>query len=301
MTTYDMIKLFNDEASAVMAERVGLSAGAKSVEVKPREFVRGREMIRNIGRIAGVKFAGLTGGPALVMAGTGARLADNLLAQGNMSNVYALVADAIADPALAKMLLVDEATLTKAGRFNFNKKLAAAVKPYLFFAGRPAEVVRVGIDEQRERDRIQREGGEKDIYYDEETDRYVRRKVDQPGARDLTLEDDWRIGYPFVYEENRARYGAEQVAPPPAVAAPLPPAQGPVAGSALSQANPLSPQTYTQDASPDAAGTAARGAQLFPFDPIFSGLKDGGYIGGGDRKKESGIMSVPCKPRQMVG
>jgi len=68
----------------------------------------------------------------------------------------------------------------------------------------------------------------------------------------------------------------------------------PVSGSALSR--PLfSP--YTQGAQ----GTAARGAQLFPFDPIFSGLKDGGYIGGGDRKKESGIMSVPCKLRQMVG
>ena len=305
MTTYDMIKLFNDEASAVMAERAGLSAGAKSVEVK--SSIRGREMIRNVGRIAGVKVAGMTGGPALVMAGTGARLADNLLAQGNMSNVYALVADAVADPALAKLLLVDEATLTKAGRFNFNKKLAAAVKPYLFFAGRPAEVVRVGIDEQKERDRIQREGGETDVYYDEETDRYVRRPVGKPGGGNMTLEDDWQMGYPgghFIYEENRVRYGAEQVAPPPQVApspprrvaSPLPPAQGPVAASALNKVNPVGPAyAYTQDAPPNASGTAARGAQLFPFDSIFAGLKDGGPVEG------EGIMSVRRKPRQMVG
>jgi hypothetical protein len=273
MTTYDMLRMFNDEASAVMAERAGLAAGAKGVEVKAT--IRGREMIRNIGRILGVKLAGLTGGPALVMAGTGARLADNLLAQGNMSNVYALVADALADPALAKMLLVDEATLTKAGRFNFNKKLAAAIKPYLFFAGRPVEAVRVGIDEQKELDRIQREGGETDIYYDEETDRHIRRKVNLPPPR--------RMG---------ASAPRRDVSP----------------ASIMSQVSPVGPAPTGQSrADPDVIDL---GQQLFPNDPIFSegfGYRHGGLITGGagsgvGRKERSeGIMSIQCKPRQLVG
>jgi hypothetical protein len=279
-TTYDMLRMFNDEASAVMAERAGLSAGAKSVEVKAS--IRGREMIRNLGRILGVKVAGITGGPALVMAGTGARLADNLLAQGNMSNVYALVADALADPALAKMLLVDESTLTKAGRFNFNKKLAAAVKPYLFFAGRPVEAARVGVDEQKELDRIQREGGETEIYYDEETDRYIRRKVNLPGGvGDLSA--------------------VQPAGPPPRRMAASVPRRDVTPASMMSQVNPVGPP-------PAPAGPAAPAGQASQQTlaglsqmglPLFANR--GGYIGGGDRKKESGIMSVPCKPRQMVG
>ena len=288
MTTYDMIKIFNDEASLVMAERAGLSAGARSVVVKAS--IRGREMIRNFGRVAGVKFAGMTGGPALVMAGTGARLADNLLAQGNMSNVYAIVADAVADPALAKILLVDEATLTKAGRFNFGKKAVKAIKPYLFFAGPSSQVVRVGVEDQNERDRIKREGGETELYYDEETDRYVRRPINPPAAPPPAA--------------------SPPAAPPPAASPPAAPYLG--GKQRMRQTiRGISPASTLFDVSafdggqapnpPKTAamnqGTQARGQSAFgPNDPIFA--SHGGSIESG---KDCGIMSVPRKPRQLVG
>ena len=55
ITTYDMLKIFNDEVSLGMAERAGKAAGAAS---KPVELTfRGGEFIRNVGRIRGVQAA----------------------------------------------------------------------------------------------------------------------------------------------------------------------------------------------------------------------------------------------------
>jgi hypothetical protein len=271
MTTYDMIKMFNDETSAVLAERAGAAAGAASVPVTAP--IRGREMIRNFGRMAGVKAASMSGGPPLVMAGQGGRIADKLVAQGKMSNVYALVSDAIVDPALARLLLTDESTLTRSGRFNFSKKLEVAVRPYIFYAGRPTTAVKAAVDDQRELDRLLREGGETEIYYDEGTDRYIRARPDE-------------------------RSSVQPVAPPRrrmASNAPLlPPSIVP--GSALNQVNPLGGAPVQQAAlaaqGPGSPQVAEQGRSIFGMnDPVFAAR--GGHI--------TGIMAVKPKPRQMVG
>ena len=271
MTTYDMIKMFNDDASAVLAERAGTAAGAASVPVTAP--IRGREMIRNLGRMAGVRAASMTGGPPLVMAGQGGRLADKLVAQGKMSNVYALVSDAIVDPALARLLLTDEATLTRSGRFNFSKKLEVAVRPYIFYAGRPTTAVKAAVDDQRELDRLLREGGETEIYYDEGTDRYIRARPDE-------------------------RSSVQPVAPPrrrTASNAPLlPPSIVP--GSALNQVSGTGGAPVQQAAlaaqGPGSPQVAEQGRSIFGMnDPVFAAR--GGHI--------TGIMAVKPKPRQMVG
>jgi len=271
MTGYDMLKMFNDEISLGMAERSGVAAGAASMPVKLT--FRGGEAIRNAGRILGVKIAGWTGGPALVMAGTGGRLAGRIFESGGQSAIFSLVADALADPSMAKLLLTETASLSKKGKFVFDKRLTQALRPYRFMAGPPTQVIRKGVEEQKERDRIEREGGEKDIYYDEATDRYVRRPVDQPV---LPAAPPRLSNIPPGRAVNRAS-GMKNVSPvgPLQSAIPPPPSrQGPVSLDTVSRMD-------------------LYGMPLFGSDQNFN---HGGYA-----EKKSGIMSIKCKPQQIVG
>jgi len=72
------------------------------------------------------------------------------------------------------------------------------------------------------------------------------------------------------------------------------PARPPLAASALSQVNPVGPGPMAQGTM--AQGTMERGQQIFGVhDPIFSAAH-GGYA-----DKNSGIMSIKCKPQQIVG
>jgi hypothetical protein len=89
----------------------------------------------------------------------------------------------------------------------------------------------------------------------------------------------------------------------------------PVPSSSLSQASGTgqapAPTGQQPAAPPRTTGTPKRGPQgqqLFgPNDPVFGpGFRHGGYVTGGagsgvGRMEESGIMSVPRKPRQLVG
>jgi hypothetical protein len=268
MTTYDILKMFNDEISATMAERAGVAAGAVAAKIEPP--IRGREMIRNLGRIVGVKLAGITGGPALVMAGTGGRLAQRFLDQGNMGAVFSLVADALVDPSKAKLMLVDSATLTKRGRLFFDRKLIEDVKPYLFYAGRPTEAVRVGVEEQREIDRIEREGGPTEIIFNPEKNVYERvssRRRDAPSKTPLAPPRPIspasilsRAGLPFAHPLLPVQ-GRQ---PPPPVQG-QPPPTGRASQKILTDLDQM-------------------GMPLFP-----QGFDKGG------------IVSIPRKPRQLVG
>ena len=87
-----------------------------------------------------------------------------------------------------------------------------------------------------------------------------------------------------------------------------PPPRAPVAGSSLSKASPVGPLPMGQG--PMSPEMLARGQQIFGAnDPIFAG--HGGYINGGtgsedsgsedSGSEDSGIMSIQCKPRQIVG
>jgi len=71
----------------------------------------------------------------------------------------------------------------------------------------------------------------------------------------------------------------------------------------LSQVNPVAPRPMAQG--PVSPVTLARGQQIFGSnDPIFTAAH-GGYVsqgGYGKRNpKQSGIKSLNCKPRQIVG
>jgi hypothetical protein len=268
MTTYDMLKIFNDEIAVGMAERAGKAAGAASEPVKLT--FRGGEAIRNAGRIIGVWSARATGGPALVMAGTGGRLAGRIFESGGNQAIFSLVADALADPSMAKLLLAETASLSKKGKFVFDKRLTQALRPYQFMAGPPTQVIREGVEEQREIDRIEREGGATEIIHDDKTNRYIRR----PKAA-VT---------PQAAPPGRVSRAAVTPSAPP----PLDPQRVP--NSALAAANPL----------------MARGREIFGAnDPVFS-ASHGGYVGGagsgvGRLQESEGIMSVRRKGRQLVG
>ena len=271
MTSYDMLKIFNDEMSLGMAERAGKIAGASPHHLE-KPF-RGGEFVRNLGRIAGVKLATITGGPALVMAGTGGRLAGRIFESGGESAVLSLVSDALVDPSMAKLLLTETARLSKKGKLIFDKRLTQALRPYQFMAGPPTQVIRESVEQQKELDRVEREGGQQGIEYDPETNLYQRGRVGP-------------------------RSSAQPVASPPQRAASDMPA--PLAASALSQVNLVEPPLLAQGSAPMAQGTMARGQQIFGAnDPIFRPIFRAAH--GGYADKKSGIMSLKCKPQQIVG
>jgi hypothetical protein len=276
-----MLKMFNDEMSLAMSERTGIAAGAKASQVELT--LRGGEMIRNLGRIVGVWAAKWTGGPALVMAGTGGRLAGKIYERGGLEAIFALVAEALANPSMAKLLLTETARLDDKGRFVFDKRLTEAVRPYQFLAGPRTQVVRVGIEEQREIDKIEREGGPFGIIYDPKIGAYRRQKIEPPPVPvspvpEPTIIDEIIRGTPTMASRT-----------PSAPARPL------VAGSTLAQARPFDrlaarpPQQFAA-ATPQGApstDTATRLDQLgIPLFPAFA--------------NEGGLASLQKKPRQMV-
>jgi len=260
LTSYDMLRIFNDEISLGMAERAGVAAGAKATPVELT--FRGTEAVRNLGRILGVKVASWTGGPALVMAGAGGRLTSRIYESGGNKAIFNLVADALTDPYLAKLLLTDTATLSKQGRFVFDKRLTEALRPYQFMVGPPTQVARESIEQQREIERIEREGGEQEIRYDPVEDIYRRERVS------------------------------------PQTSVNMPPPRAPDPASLLSQVNPVGPRRLMGQASPETlAGLSQVGLPLFA---AHGGYINGGDARGVGRRTESGIMSLGHKPRQMV-
>lgn len=256
MTTYDMIKIFNDEMSVAMAEYQGVAAGAKATKVELP--LRGGEFIRNLGRISGVMAAKYTGGPALVMAGTGGRLANKIYERGGDTAIFSLVADAIADPSLAKLLMTETSRLDKKGKFIFDKRLTTAVRPYQFFAGPPTQAIRTGVEQQREIERIEREGGPTEIVYDPEDDFYRRGKIEEPQA----------AAQPIVPRTQRTAAPARPVVP----------------ASVMSQTSPVGAPLAAQVPASPSPDTMDLGRRLFgAVDPVFS-LNRGGLLSAKSRK-----------------
>lgn len=285
MTSYDMLKIFNDEVSLGMAERAGIAAGASS---KPVELTfQGGEAIRNVGRVAGVKLAGITGGPALVMAGTGGRLAGRVFESSGNSAIYSLVADALADPSLAALLLTETASLNKKGRFVFDKRLTRALRPYRFMAGPPTQVIREGVQQQKEIDRIEREGGQTVIDFNPEQGVYQRS---EPDDGDDML--DGGSGDDLLGNADPANTPARRFAQN------MPAQRAPVEGSVLSQTSPTAYAPTGQSSQETLAGLSQLGMPLFA---AHGGYISRGSISSSEPMEESGIFSVTRKPKQIVG
>jgi hypothetical protein len=101
------------------------------------------------------------------------------------------------------------------------------------------------------------------------------------------------------------RMGADMKLTPPVPSSSLSQASGTGQAPAPTGQQPAAPPRTTGTPSPD---VVQQGQQLFgPNDPVFGpGFRHGGYVTGGagsgvGRMEESGIMSVPRKPRQLVG
>ena len=101
------------------------------------------------------------------------------------------------------------------------------------------------------------------------------------------------------------RMGADMKLTPPVRSSLLSQASGTGQAPAPTGQQPAAPPRTTGTPSPD---VVQQGQQLFgPNDPVFGpGFRHGGYVTGGagsgvGRMEESGIMSVPRKPRQLVG
>jgi len=214
------------------------------------------------------------------MAGTGGRLAGKIYERGGQEAIFTLVADALANPYTARLLLTETARLNKAGKFVFDKRLLEAVRPYQFYVGPRTQVVREGIEEQREIDRIKREGGPFEIIYDPATNEYKRQKI-EPRPEIIP--------------------SAEPPAPPappvnfPSSPSPLFPMGGgaslqvpsPREGTMLSRIDPFAQRQL--------ADTRQRGQEVFgPMDTVFRPMNT-------VFANKGGIVSIrKKKPRQMV-
>ena len=242
MSTFDMLKIFNDEtlrASDILRGKLG---GPKTPI--SQNLFRGQETIRNMGRIAGVKVAGWTGGPALVLAGTGGRLAGKVYDSAGNVGVYEALYAALKDPAFAQLLLVDTAKLNKKGKFDFDRTLTKKMKPF-FALRRPATMLEVGERAAEVQKEEERRRGEKQRVFNPDTKIYEEKR--------LPIKSRWQSP---LSSANQAPLNVSQVNP----------------SSVLSQVNPVSaiqggivPQTM------------ARGQQVFgATDPIFA--KDGGIV-----------------------
>ena len=283
ITTYDMLRMYGDEIAIAAADVAGTAAGARPRDITVNVDWKAAEFIRNAGRIVGVKAAGWTGGPALVMAGAGGRAANRLWEMGGVDAVHRFLGEAIVDPALARELLVDTTRLSKKGRFIFDKRINNAVAPFLYldYPGTPAMLGKEALQQEIERERLLREGGPDEIILDPETNRYERvpsRRRKAPSettpapSRPISPASILsRTGLPFAHPLLQT--------PPPPVPAPTPhpflqtPQASTPQGQASTPQGQINPQTM--------AGLRDLGIPLFA--------------------NKGGIVSLPCKPRQLVG
>jgi hypothetical protein len=138
------------------------------------------------------------------------------------------------------------------------------------------------------------------------------RRIERLGKRPGTLfeigaeatglrEPDEEIGEEIIAPQSSA---APVARPLQRVASAMPAPRAPSSASALSQVNPVGPPPMAQGPmaqgpmaqGPMAQGTMEKGQQLFGANDIVFSAAHGGYA-----DKNSGIMSIKCKPQQIVG
>jgi tetratricopeptide (TPR) repeat protein len=265
------------------------------------------EAIGAAGRTAGQRVFGTIGINPLVATGMGKRISAYTFGKIGEEKILKIVENALRDPEKAAELIRRYRELPDWTPPPATRRLAEDVLED------PAAVARGAAGDAK--DWLSRIAGFVSKYISSHSREAIERAVRfglipaQAESRKLDLETDYRLGPPFVYDDNRIRYQIENT--PNDVleidinralghqpfGRRLPPPRAPAPASVLSQVNPLSAAINPQ--------TAARGQQVFgPTDPIFAA--HGGYINGGaargvGRRTESGIMSIGHKPRQIVG
>ena len=276
----------------------------------PQEVMRAEfgtvETVGAAGRTLGQKAFGVLGINPLVATGMGKRIAAYTFTKLGEAKILKNVEDALRDPEKAANLI------------RRYKQLEDVEVPGRQIAEDvledPTGTALRGASTAK--DRLSETAGFANRYLKAHSKEAIERAVKfglvpaQAEAKRMTLEDDYKMGPPFVYEDNRIRYEIEtreeplvieipnpgpQSAVQPAaqpvrpMAAAMPPPRAPRADSTLGQVNPVGPPPMAQ--APASQETLAGLSQLGM--PLFA--KEGGYI------EKSGIMSVKPKARQLVG
>ena len=222
------------------------------------------EWAANFGRMTGGWAAQFLPISALVMTGLGRRYGMNAIANVRGSAIDMLIVDFLMDPKLAAAAIkkYPELTASQKGRMRERARIWAHKK---FIGDNARRIERIG----------QRTGTLFEI------------GAEATGLR----EPDEEIGEEIVAPQSSAPPVAR---PPQRGASAMPAPRPPSSASALSQVNPVGPPPMAQG--PMAQGTMERGQQLFGANDIVFSAAHGGYA-----DKNSGIMSIKCKPQQIVG
>jgi len=268
-----------DDMAAVAFETSNFTRGSPRMAgaVDPQSSLS-LEAWSNLGRIAGLQAADRVGFlNSLVAAGMGSRYLTKVGKSITGVKIKDIVVEAALNPQKAVELADRTSNVMDGFWVTFAKGLIDTVNVPGTMARRPAATVAI----------LKR--GEEEL--DEET-------------RTVSPKDPVQD----IYRRLHGSAAPKSVAPlhrpdPSRPQSSVQPSRAPARASMLSQVNPVGPRPTGQVSEATLAGLSQVGLPLFAGPP---GLADGGHITAGagsgvGRMEESGIMSIQCKPRQIVG
>ena len=292
-------------------------------EVTPQDIMAGTqgfgtvETVSAAGRTLGQKLFGQLGINPLVATGMGRRIAAYTFSRMGEERILKHVEDALRDPEKAAALVKRFKELPEWTPSPRTQEVGENV------ISDPKAVIKTQAQDGVEKLKGMAAFAAKYLrgHSRESIERAVKYGLlpAQAEGRKMDLEEDWELGPPYVYRENKARSAIESqqqrefeeeddfgVGPSAAVTPPAPPPRQ-VSRAAVtpSAPPPLDPQRVPNSALAAANPLMARGREIFGAnDPVFAG--HGGYIGGagsgvGRLQESNGIMSVKRKARQLVG
>jgi len=102
--------LYGDEGFKIIEEFQSIAKNVDNTIIKGgmedlEVIARNNVFVSSVGRILGTKVAAMTGGPALVFAGIGGRIANALISKRSTKQIKALLSEAFTNPEFAKELL----------------------------------------------------------------------------------------------------------------------------------------------------------------------------------------------------
>ena len=276
------------------------------------------EALAAFGRTAGQKVFGTIGINPLVATGMGRRIAAYTFGKIGEEKILKIVEDALRDPEKAAALIRLYKDLPDWKPSPTTKQLAEQAHDD------PMALATKGYGEAK--DTLARGAGFVSRYLSNHSLEAIERAARfglipaQAEIRRESLEEDYEGGPPFTYEDNRIRYEIEN-RPAPSIGpqtsvqpsgpanrrtmASYVPPRAPVQGSVLSRVSPVGQQPMPVGPRPTGpvsqetlAGLSQVGLPLFAN---YGGHITAGAGSGVGRNEESGIMSVRCKPRQIVG